>query len=198
MTDTFAEDVTFSLQREVKTTFNPGAWGGPAQIFVLAQVVHRTIVILDSHLNGASCEITTCTRDYPGFHYLYRCLKPVDNQLLIIQFATMESKASFDKKQANHKGKGKKEQLNPIHFTAFLKAPETIFDPRLLLRISNVLPPDPNRRRRGRHWVFVFGCLLALSSLSLCYHLLFNQLWRHAYECPLHSLKRIRLDILPD
>jgi len=84
MKDVFADSVEFDLIDEVQRTLTPTVWGGPPQLFALAQVTKRHIVVLHAHLSeklAGKCPISHCAATCRGMHMVYDPLEGLDAAL---------------------------------------------------------------------------------------------------------------------
>ena len=113
MKEVFASSVEFDLVDEVKRTLTPRVWGGPPQLFALAQVTKRRIVVLHAHLSEAlagKCPISTCPKKCRGMHMIYDPLETPDaaQPISLLMFVPVL--------KPNDQPKTPEEKVEHIHF----------------------------------------------------------------------------------
>ena len=148
MKEVFASSVEFDLVDEVKRTLTLRVWGGPPQLFALAQVTKRRIVVLHAHLSEAlagKCPISTCPKKCRGMHMIYDPLETPDaaQPISLLMFVPVL--------KPNDQPKTPEEKVEHIHFVPLLLRPLKTADWDFVEDISNRLPPiDREVARRKR------------------------------------------------
>jgi len=123
--DRFKVIPKFNLQAEVEKTWTEKVWGGPPQLYALAQVVRRDIVVLQAHfttkLAGQTVELSLTKSK--GLHTIYKAGNQRDDNAHILLFTASVAP-------------GSETQLN--HFVPLLPVAGRLVPWPLLRKISNV------------------------------------------------------------
>lgn len=131
----FEHDDDFEILKEIERTWTLKVWGGPPQIFALAQVVQRDIIVLQAQFlpTLAGQTVLESFKKAKGLHSIYKATSPRDDKTYVLLFTAMGKPS-------------KKAEL--IHFVPLLPLPNKRVPWDLFSRITNVYKQE--RRRGGR------------------------------------------------